>query len=204
MRLARPLLALILLAITLEVAQAGFIDIQSDIGVTLTASPTTDLLPGQPIDMTLSVTNYGPDPEPNVPVISTMFVDEMYQVSTDFDECVLDLIVSDFAGGHEFNIEWSVAGLGPPPIAAGETRTCHFQIALTRHAPSPYTFGFGLFYVSDPNPGNDNAAVVLNRAAAPPPQPVPTLSTAMLCLLAGWSAGLAGLALRRRARPVSP
>jgi hypothetical protein len=204
MQFARTLLALILLAITTEVAQAGIIDIPSDIGVTLTASPTTDLLPGQPIDMTLSVTNYGPESEPIVIVSSTVFVDELNVVETNFDECAIQLVVGDLANGdYDYRIDWTVAGLGgvAPPIAAGETRICHFGIALTQHAPSPYTFAFDLVYVSDPNPGNDNAAVVLTRAAAPPPQPVPTLSTAMLGLLAALSAGLAALALRCRSLP---
>lgn len=194
MRPCHPLLGLMLLASAVEAAPAGIIEIPSDIGVTLAASPTTNLRPSQPIDMTLSVTNFGPNTEPLVVVSSTVFVDEMSVVSTNFDECLLQLIVGDLSnGGYDYRINWDVADPDSPPIAAGETRTCHFQIALSQHAPSPYTFGFNLFYVFDPNPRNDSASVVLERAVEAPAS-VPALSNAMLGLLAALCAGVARLA----------
>src|SRR5450759_3367338 len=61
----------------------------SDVGVTLIATPTTDLLPGQPIDMTLSVTNYGPNPLPVVIATSSVYIDEMNLVSVTSGACIL-------------------------------------------------------------------------------------------------------------------
>jgi len=193
MQVVRPLCLLLTIASS-PMALAGIVPIPSDIGVTLAALPATDLQAGQPIDMTLSVTNFGPEAEPLVVVNSTVFVDEFNVVSSNLSECTLNLVVSDLQNGDfEYNIQWTVAGPGgvAPPMAAGETRTCHFQIALTRHAPPTYTFGFDLFYVVDPNPSNDSSSVLLQRELLPAQTPVPTLSIAMLCLLASLSAGFA-------------
>jgi hypothetical protein len=205
MNTVRRLLASALFATASTVSYSQTVP-SSDVGVTLTATPTTGLLPGQPINMTLSVTNYGPDPLPVVPATSSVYVDEMNLVSVTSGACILGVVVGDLAtGGEDYRIVWFVAGVQAPPLAVGETRTCGFQIALTQYAPSPYTFSFRLtpdsFYI-DPNPSNDTATVVLQRAAVAP-NPVPALSTAMLCLLAGLSAGLAAQTLRSRRRRTS-
>jgi hypothetical protein len=205
MRFLRILLSVILIAATVETAQAQFA-LPSDVGVTLTASPTTNLQPGQPIDMTLTVTNYGPADVPILFVESSMFADEMYFVSTNWDECLIDEIGADPASGPEtFIAEWDLAGFSLwgtlPPFPPGSA-TCHFQIALTSNAPPIYQFSFGLSALEpDPNPTNDVATVTLQRAPAPPPTPLPTLSTWMLLLLAGLSAGLAANALKRSRCP---
>jgi hypothetical protein len=206
MRFLRVLLGVILIAATVETAQANIV-LPSDVGVTLTASPTTNLQPGQPIDMTLTVTNYGPADVPDLVLDSSVFVDEIYFVSTNPDECFLVTFVLDPASGPpEYYVEWWLAGLGGtlPPFPPGST-TCHFQIALTQSAPSTYQFGFGLSpsYETDPNPANDFATVTLQRAPPPLPTPLPTLSTWMLLLLAGLSAGLAANALKRPRRSAS-
>jgi hypothetical protein len=196
MQLVRPLLALILMAIATEIAHAQIV-LPSDVGVAMIASPTTNLQPGQPIDMTLTVTNYGPAAVPILVLASSVYVDEMYLVSQNAAECYSVLDVIDLANGTaEYQLQWYVAGLGGvlPPFPPGAI-TCHFQIALTPSAPSTYSFSFGLphSFETDPNPSNDRATVVLQRA---PPQPVlvPALSRAMLLLLAGLLAAIAGLA----------
>lgn len=170
-----------------------------DAGVIVTASPTTHLQPGEPIGMTLSVTNYGPADLPILVLSSSIFVDEMYALSTNPTErYYLALLVIDLANvTTEYDLDWNVAGLGGvlPLMPAGLALTCHFQIALTRSAPPAYSFSFGLpsGYETDPNPSND-------RASAPPPTPLPTLSITMLCLLARLAAGFAADALRRHRR----
>jgi len=199
MPLLRILLAGILIAATAEVTQAQVV-LTSDVGVTLTASPTSNLIPGQPIDMVLSVTNYGPDPQSTILVSSSTYVNELNLISVNSAECFFFHIVGDLAtGGEDYRLWWYAAGLGAPPIEAGETRTCHLQIALTQSAPTPYNFSFFLMrndYI-DPNSGNDIATVMLRRAPAAP-TPVPALSTMMLGLLATLSAGFAAQTLRRR------
>jgi hypothetical protein len=207
MFLLRVLLGVILIAATAETAQA-LIVLPSDVGVTLTASPTTNLQPGQPIDMTLTVTNYGPADVPILFVASSVYMDEMYFVSINPDECtnmIID-VGEPTDSGYEFSAEWDLAGLGGtlPPFPPG-IAVCHFQIALTRSAPLIYQFSFGLSpsLETDPNPTNDVATVTLQRAPPPPPTPLPTLSTWVLLLLAGLSAGLAANALKRPRRSAS-
>jgi hypothetical protein len=207
MRFLRVLLGAILIAATAGTARANIV-IPSDVGVTLTASPTTNLQPGQPIDMTLTVTNYGPADVPILFVGSSMYVDEMYFVSVNEDECShMYATYADLANGTEgIFITWYLAGLGGtlPPFPPG-TATCHFQIALTQSAPPIYQFSFGLSpsLETDPNPANNVATVTLQRAPAPPPTPLPMLSTWMLLLLAGLSARLAANALKRLRCPAS-
>jgi hypothetical protein len=199
MHFLRFLLGVILIAATAELAHAQIV-LPSDVGVTMTASPTTNLQPGQPIDMTLTVTNYGPAAVPILILASSVYVDEMYLVSQNAAECYLVLDVADLANGtEEFLIQWYVAGLGGvlPPFPPGAI-TCHFQITLTQSAPSTYSFSFGLppSYETDPNPANNVATVTLQRAPSPPPVLVPALSPAMLTLLAGLLGAIAWVARR--------
>jgi hypothetical protein len=202
MSLTRAAVALVFLAGIEATASAGDFELPYDVGVTLTASPTDDLVPGQPVDMTLSVTNHGSGDLSTVLVTTSVYVDEMQFVSINADECFLFVVVGDLAGGgYDYRTEWWVALPDlAPPIAGGETRVCHFQIALTALAPAAYTFSFGLpdsFH--DPDPSNDRPSVTLHRAAAAPAQ-VPALSAGMLWLLAALSATVGMLALRRDTR----
>src|SRR5450432_3489793 len=87
MRAARRLLiAVLALACGAPRAQVA---IQSDIGVTLTATPTTNLTPGQLVSFTLTVTNYGPLPASILVLDSSMFTDEIAGFITNPDECYL-------------------------------------------------------------------------------------------------------------------
>lgn len=168
------------------VAQAQ-IAIPSDIGVTLSATPSTNLVTGQPIDVTVSVTNYGPEPAPQIGVVSSTFVNEFGQFVTNPSECFLFVTVVDAVPTAHYYINWDVANVlgvpGSQPLNAGETRTCHFQFALTSSAPAVVRFSLLVpSFFSDVNPSNDSATVILQRA----PHPIPALSTPSLLLLAGF------------------
>jgi hypothetical protein len=185
--------------------------IPADIGVTLSADPSTNLATNQSIHITLAVTNYGPDPAPQVGVVSSNFTNEIGQFVTNPDECFLFLTVVDaFLTAYQF-INWDVANVlnmpGSKPLEPGETKTCHFQFALTSQAGPVVPFSFGLpSFFSDINPINDQATVLLQRA---PPRvtPAPALSRwhlvalAMLFALCAL-ARIRGAALSRARAPI--
>ncbi|HET8942309.1 MAG TPA: hypothetical protein VFN13_10020 [Rudaea sp.] len=200
------MLCFILLAVGIQAAHAQIV-LPSDVGVTMTALPSSNLQPGQQIDITLNVTNFGPTDVPTLILDSSIFVDEFHVVSVNASECNLVVLVIDLANGTaEYQLDWDVAGLGYyPPLLAGVTLTCHFQIALTQFAPSNYTFSFGLpaTFESDSNPTNDRATVTLQRGPTPPPPtPLPALSVSMLGCLALLSAALGLLALGHKHDPM--
>jgi hypothetical protein len=175
------------------------IAIPSDIGVTLSAAPNINLVTGQPIDVTISVTNYGPEPAPQIGVVSSTFVNEFGQFVTNPSECFLFVTVVDAVPTAYYYINWDVANVlgvpGSQPLNVGETRTCHFQFALTSSAPALVRFSFLLSsFFSDVNPNNDSATVILQRA----PHPIPTLSSPSLLLLAGFLVLGAAAVIRRR------
>jgi hypothetical protein len=185
-------------ALATSVVQAQTV-LTSDVGVTLTATPTTNLVPGQPIDLTMTVTNYGPNPIPVVEVSSSLWVTEITPISFDQSECFLVVSVLDGATPAYF-MSWVIAGLpGEPVFAVGETLTCHFSFSLTASAPASMPFSFGLpSFITDLNPSNDTGTVTLRRAPAPPPTPVPALSTTMIWLLTALLGVSTGIAHRRR------
>jgi hypothetical protein len=203
MRPTSVFIALLLSAHT-DAADAGDWNLPSDVGVTLQASPSIDLQPGQPVDMTFSATNYGDEEIPVLITGSSRYVDELTIASVDPDECQLIVLEEKLSnGGYDYLMEWFVSGPEPtfdPPLAPGETRACHFQIALTRNAPPAFNFSFGLAEgFHDPDPNNDQATVILQRAVATP-TPVPTLSVTMLWLLAALSAVVGMIALKTSGR----
>lgn len=180
-------LALSLMAVA-AAAKTQTIVLPSDVSVTLTAAPTAGLTTGQPIDFTLTVTNRGPVPVHILELTSSNWIDQFdvipYSASCDMGVTVVDLIDSFY-----YFYFWDVAGLpGTPDLGAGETRTCHFQLALASNAPASTMFSFGLpDFIVDPNPNNDRATVTLQRLVAT----VPALSPAILVLLAGLLASVA-------------
>lgn len=152
------------------VARAGDVILPSDVGVTLTAEPSTGLAAGTVIDVVFTVTNLGSQALPVVSTESNRFVDEFNVVWAD-PSCFLFLIVEDYAdGSYDYLLDWDAASAysgTAPALEPGEIRTCHFKIALTRSAPSPYVFSFGLAdYVHDPNPDNDRVAIELSQTIA--------------------------------------
>ena len=166
------------------VAHAQF-PILTDIGVTLTATPTSNLVPGQFVDFTLTVTNYGPQATSLLVLDSSHFTNEIAQFVTNPSECYLVATIADAVEPYAY-ISWYVAGLpGQTDFLVGETLTCHFQFALSAQAPAswPFTFSVSTFD-PDINSANDVGTVTLRRAvAAVSATPVPVLSPATWFLL---------------------
>ena len=170
------------------VARAGDVVLPSDVAVMLSAAPDTDLMPGQPVDLTLTATNLGIEPVDTLILSSSLFVDEMHVISFNSDECYLVLTVLDGETDFFYLVSWYLAvpdSADSPPLAPGESRSCHFQLSLTSQSPSVFPFSFGLSSLfSDPNPGNDRATVYLRRRGAES-TPIPAASSIGLLLLAG-------------------
>jgi hypothetical protein len=148
--------------------------IPADIGVTMTATPSTGLHTGQAIDIAITATNYGPQAADHLELSSAYYWNEYAITQIDAVACY------QFAGaigegpGHPWYIDsWIIAGVpdtGMQPFAVGESRTCHFQLTLMAAAPAvtAYTFGVPTFF-SDINPANNVATVYLQRALAAVP-----------------------------------
>jgi hypothetical protein len=171
-----------------------------DVAVTLTADPTVNLIPGQPIAFTMTVTNRGPAPVPEFYIRGPDIYDQFYEpISVDWSDCHLGITVIDLniPPYSYWVFVWHVSGpvLGGPPLEVNETRTCHFTLALTPHAPpvTALTVGLSSTAYVDPDPSNDRATVLLGLTSAP----IPALSSTMQWLLAGLLAVVAGFARRR-------
>lgn len=197
MRAARYLLTLALsLSTTLRVA-AQPVPVPSDVAVTLTAEPSANLAPGESITFTLTVTNLGPMPVQRLQIISSNIYDDQIDVASAWTDCqVMYLaIVDEIDSSFFYYYSWYPTDASV--LAVGETSTCHVRFALRARAPQvlPFSFGLPSYYV-DINPNNDIGTVVLQRAV----QLIPTLSPAMLLLLAGLLGATAGVAYRCRWR----
>ena len=180
------------------VARAGEVIVPGDVAVRLTAAPSSGLYPGETISFTLSVTNLGPAPVPQLSVWSSAIHDE-FTLADGTSDCGLITSVVDGPSDFWFYRTWYVTSKvpgDPPPLAVGETRICHFTESLTASAPAVTAYSFGMLdkYV-DPNPVNNTATVELRRAV--PATSVPTLSSRMLLLLAGMLGCAAFVAARR-------
>lgn len=195
MRYFHRMIAVFALTLPAAAADAGSIVLPSDVSVTLTAARTIDLTTDQPVDFTLSVTNHGPAPVHILELTSSNWVDQFYIVPGSAS-CYIGVTVVDLIDSFHYFYFWDVAGLpGTPDLGPGETKTCHFQLALTAHARATTVFSFGLpDFIVDPDPSNDRATVTLQRAVAV----VPALSSAMLVLLTGLLALTATMVSRRR------
>jgi len=181
--------------------------IPADIGVTLMASPSAGLVTGQPIDITVTVTNHGPEPATFLVLQSSTFVTQFGGFVTNPSECYLYETVVDAFPTPYYYINWTVANvLGDPGSSAfnaGDVLTCHFQMALTQQAPAVVSFSFGVSsYFTDINPANDNATVVLRRAVTQ----IPALSTPTLLLLIALLLAVASpnLLPQHRKRAIAP
>jgi len=168
--------------------------IPSDVSVALSASPTTDLAPGQIIDFTLSFTNHGSEPIAFLSLHSNDFLSE-YDLSKNSNDCVLTVVTVDGDTFFEYYYSWLPTLFAE--IAPGETRVCHFKSALSASAPPvvALTFRLGGDLV-DQNPSNDAATVYLRRRL----ESIPFLSVATGLTLIGLIAliGIVGVRIRGR------
>jgi Domain of unknown function DUF11 len=158
----------------------------SDVSVNVTASPNTNLVPGEPIVFTVTVTNNGPTTLTNFAVVSANEYPDQIDITAIASDCVdIHLAVVDAATTFWYYEAWYPTDtdhsmIGNWPLAAGESRSCHVTLALAPSAPQilPFDLHLDTFW-SDPNPTNDVGRVVLQRAIPT----IPTLSPAMLTLL---------------------
>src|SRR3569623_1219320 len=142
----------------------------SDVSVSLIASPSSDLVPGQIIDLTLSVTNNGPNVVPDLEIASSNFWDEFYLPAAQND-CLMGIVVADGVGFSYYYYSWIPTIYAP--IDPGETLVCHIKMALSSKAPAATPFTFGVpSYISDIDPSNNSATAYIRRFV----EPVPTLS----------------------------
>ncbi|GAA0722092.1 hypothetical protein [Dokdonella soli] len=185
-------------AIVTNVAQAQIV-IPSDIGVTLSVTPSTNLAPGEQMNVTLSVTNYGPERVDVFSLRSSDILDALSLVRNSNDCALHTYLFTDPTGRPTSSLlQWNVTlGGGPTFFNVGETITCHFKLALAAQAPQSLSLSFGFPFFADINPDNDTASVQLQRAAVLPPAPIPVLSPVTQWLLAGLLVATAGA---RRAR----
>jgi Domain of unknown function DUF11 len=179
-------LSLLFLAIAATPSIAGDIELPGDVAVTLTASPTVNLTPGEPIQFTVTATNLGPAAiQQGFVLQSSQIVDQLDIGAAKVDGCFLYVEVVDLRnGGSYYLVEWQVVGApgGPTSLGVGETATCHFSMPITSFAPSSQIFSMNLGEIwRDPNPNDDSASVLLQRA----PIPAPATSMWALLLLAG-------------------
>ena len=173
---------------------AAEIILPSDVSVTLTATPSVDLVPGQPITFTLSVTNLGPVPVHVLGIDSSAIYDQFDLHTAQVDCTAIVLNVVDGETTFYYYYQWYPAFFSD--LAVGETRACHLTLALTSQAPAVMPFSFGLpSFIADPNPSNDRVTVLLQQQVVPS---IPALSPAMLLLLAGVLAATAGIVYLRR------
>jgi uncharacterized repeat protein (TIGR01451 family) len=172
--------------------------------VSLSASPSSNLVPGEAITFTVTVTNLGPEPAQYLVLQSSLYTSEYTGFVSDPSECYIFGSVLDGAT-PAYYVNWSIANVigipGSPAFGVGETKTCHLRTSLTSSAPLVGTFSFTVpTYFIDLNPINDTGVVTLTRAL-PPPKPVPATSLLVLALLAGLL--LSGGAYRIRKQRLS-
>jgi hypothetical protein len=168
-----------------------------DVGVAFSVTSSSPILPGEPINFVLTATNHGDDPVEFLALSSSYFVHEIVSGPAD---CTMGIIVADGDGFFVYYLTWYLAGALGEPLEPGETRVCHFQMALTSAAPAVYPFTFGLpSYYTDPNPANDRVTLYLRRGDLAPTTLPSNSALAMLLLSLGLMVA-AGFGMRGRAR----
>jgi hypothetical protein len=152
------------------------------VAVTLTATPSSGLEPGQSIVFTLAVSNLGPLPVDRLQIASSSIYDDIIDLSQASTDCeVMILTVVDTETGYYYYYYYSWYPTDASTLAVGETRTCQLRFALAPNAPDvvPFSFGVPDYYV-DINPSNNVGAVTLQRAGRA--SSVPTLSIGPMIL----------------------
>jgi hypothetical protein len=159
--------------------------IPTDIGVTMTASQTSQLAVGQPVDVTITVTNYGPNPAPLLALNSSYYTNAIEIRPQSSSECFFGGAQSRPEGqGAVSVLFWYVAGIeDQPTLEVGETRSCHILLRLSARAsvnvPLPFSFVVSGDNPADLNLDNDVSTIFLELAFPT----IPALSSAMKFLL---------------------
>ncbi len=165
-------------AVAISLASTAVV-VPSDVAVSLAATPSVNLVPGQPITFTLAVTNLGPEPVDRVEIISSNISDQLDLSTAKVDCTGMVLNVVDTTTGAYYYYSWYPAFFSD--IAVAETRACHLTLALTSHAQATTPFSFGLpSYYTDINSSNNSAMVLLQQVVPS----IPSLSPIALLLLA--------------------
>ncbi len=180
------LLRICLVVLALMFGSAGPAQAQTDLSVDFTAQPSSSLVPGQPIEFTVTVTNHGPEPVPavgsNLALFSSDFYDQFDSSFGSADCQGYTVFVSDGDAFH-FNLVWFPTFQDQGALEVGESRSCHITLALSNQAPAEWPFSFGVAEsFDDINPDNNVSTVILRRGDMAPIA-VPTLSTYALLLL---------------------
>jgi hypothetical protein len=171
--------------------------IPTDIGVTMTTTQTSLLTVGQLVEVTITVTNYGPMPAPVLALYSSPFTNAIEATAISSNEC--------FFGGAVLDGEvpasvlfWYIAGIeNQSTLGVGEIRSCHIQLALSPLAPvntpMPFSFIVGGDGGDPPdlNPDNDVSTITLQLAVPA----IPAMSAAIGLLLIALL-GASGVAMR--------
>jgi|SRR5579859_7735409 len=200
--LALGFLALVEASRMATASPLGNVMLPSDVSVSLSASPSTNLQPGQAVTLTITVTNNGPSVLTNFGVQSSNAYPNQIDVSrlnTDCSSVVTEVV--DGSSGYWYVEVWYPTDSSPStqsdwPLAVGESRSCHMTISLAPTSPDsvPFDFQLGSLW-NDPNPSNNVGGVVLQRA----PVVVPALSTSMQIALT-FLLALTGFAILARNR----
>jgi hypothetical protein len=194
-RFFRLLFVLLASVLFSSMALAGTVPLPSDVSVTLTATPTSNLAPGDSIVFTMTVTNNGPSSLSAFSIVGPQISTQFYYPTTSWNDCNLITITGDSTNGPFWIPEWNPTGpIGEDPMAVGEIRVCHFTLTVAPTFPPgyPFTIRLGTLW-TDPNSSNNSATVLLQRAI----DPIPALSSTMLLILAGLLAVIASIVSRR-------
>jgi len=122
----RALVALTAWLLVIGCASAGPINLPSDIAVGLTANRSEDLVPGQLITFTITVTNNGPEPVHPLSLIGSPIYDELDVFGGTADcENRLALAVADGDDFFYYIYSWFPIFLEDDPLPVGATRSCY-------------------------------------------------------------------------------
>jgi hypothetical protein len=174
------LLFMIVAVISCARAMAYSIPLYTDVSVTFSAHPTSNLATNDLVTFSVSVTNNGPVPVDFVVFGGPDIFGELYQPNFEWTDCILT-VTGDGAFGPFWSLEYYPAGaLGTNPMAVGETRTCQFILGISASFPQAYSFTMRLSNAfTDVDPTNDQATVRLTRVVPV----IPALSDWTMLLL---------------------
>lgn len=174
----------------------GFV-LTEDVSVSFSVTSNNPIMPGEAIDFVLSATNHGDEAITFLALSSSYFLHEIFPGPAD---CAMGIVVADGDDFFVYYLNWYVAGALGEPLQPGESRVCHFQMALTDDAPPVFPFSFGLpSFFTDPNPANDRVTLYLRRGDLAPAT-LPSNSPLAMLLLGLSLTFAAAAGIRKYAR----